>query len=64
MDKKVSYKYAPYMRDENEVEVAYKLGVSVATLLKLKGGSRPSYSTLKKFYDAGYPVMQSFEVEQ
>lgn len=60
MDKEV-YKYAPYLKDKNEVEVAYQLGISVATILKLKAGSRPSYATLKKFHDAGYDILKSFE---
>ena len=58
-----TYKYAPYLRGENEIEVAYKLGISVDTIRRLKTGGVPSYWTLKKFYDAGYPVIESFDLD-
>lgn len=60
MAEKETYKYAPYLRGISEIDLAYKLGISVGTLNKLKAGSRPSFSTLKKFYDAGYNIIESF----
>lgn len=60
LNKEVTYRYVPFLRGTKDIDVAYEVGVSMPTLLKLKANSRPSYSTLKKFYDAGYDVMQSF----
>lgn len=62
--KQTSFKYVPFLNDENLVEVSYKVGISIAALNKLKANSRPSYATLKKLYDAGYDIIQSFASQE
>ena len=63
-DKKIVFKYVPFLENEDITKVSIKTGISMPTLLKLKANSRPAYTTLMKLYMVGYDVMESFDNQE